>query len=163
MPSDGGRGAPGGVTRISIDSEPLAVRAALAHLFDSLLLRSLPGEERDAAEIVLAEVLNNVVEHAYASGRGEIEVALQLSRGRLTCEITDTGAPMPEQQMPAGRDVTSGPEEPLPEGGFGWSLIRTLARDLDYRRTDGINRLSFRLAPGDEIRDGTTPADIQGN
>ncbi|MCE6952495.1 ATP-binding protein [Cereibacter sphaeroides] len=160
MPSDAGRGL-GGVTRISIDSEPMAVRAALAQLLDSLILRSLPVEDRDAAEIVLAEVLNNVVEHAYLSGRGEIEVALQLSRGRLTCEITDSGAPMPDQRLPEGGVPEPLPGEPLPEGGFGWSMIRALAKDLEYRRSDGLNRLSFRLGQGCPSAEDAQPAKIR--
>ena len=31
----------------------------------------------------------------------------------------------------------------LPEGGFGWFLIRSLTRDLTYLREDGYNMLCF--------------------
>ena len=31
----------------------------------------------------------------------------------------------------------------LPEGGFGWALIRDMTRDLTYRRQGRMNRLSF--------------------
>ena len=38
-----------------------------------------------------------------------------------------------------------GAVEDLPEGGFGWHVIRTLSKDLHYRRENGRNQLSFRL------------------
>lgn len=153
MPSESARRPPGGVTRITIDSEPLAVREALATLFDSLLLRSLPTEERASAEIVLAEVLNNIVEHAYRDNRGEIELSLEVSRGRLTCQVTDCGHPMPDGQLPPAIEHKLDGETPLPEGGFGWSMIRALAQDLEYCHSDGVNRLRFRLTS-----DGDHPA-----
>ena len=157
MHADTGRG--GGITRITIDSDPLAVRQALAQLFDSLLLRSLGEDDRGAAEIVLAEVLNNIVEHAYANSHGEIELALELGPGRLTCQITDRGAPMPDGTLSA--DPAPPPETSLPEGGFGWSLIRTLAHDLEYRRANGVNRLRFRIdsAPASACGDAGHPGD----
>jgi serine/threonine-protein kinase RsbW len=36
----------------------------------------------------------------------------------------------------------------MPEGGFGWLIIRQLARDVAYVREDGVNQLSFRIAVG---------------
>ena len=149
MPPDVARRTPGGVTRITIDSEPLAVRKALVQLFDSLLLSSLPEDRRHSAEIVLAEVLNNVVEHAYADGRGEIELSLEVSRGRLTCQVADCGAPMPHGELPPAQAELPFPETPPPEGGYGWSMIRTLASDLEYLRNDGVNVLRFRLDTGE--------------
>ena len=138
----------GGVARIVIPSDPVAVRDALHALFDTLLLRSLPDAERGTAEIVLAEALNNIVEHAYAMNQGEIELTLHLSQSELACRITDSGAPMPSDQLPEGLLTPLSPPDDLPEGGFGWFLIRTLARDLHYRRIDGQNQLSFRLNAG---------------
>ena len=50
-------------TRLTIPGDPMAVRAGLRSLFDTILLRGLTAEDRSAAEIVLAEALNNIVEH----------------------------------------------------------------------------------------------------
>ena len=33
----------------------------------------------------------------------------------------------------------------LPEGGFGWGLIRALSSGLSYRRMSERNRLAFRI------------------
>ena len=115
MPCDGGEPR---VIRLVFDSDPLAVRAALRMLFDGRSLRLLPEDERGTAEIVLAEVLNNVVEHAYASASGEIEVTVQITAAALTCTIIDRGRPMPGNALPVGTQLPALGEGDLPEGGF---------------------------------------------
>ena len=120
-----------------------AVRQALRGLADSPLFLSLTQDLRSSAEIVLAEVLNNVVEHAYALTQGDIVLAVTRQAQGLACTILDTGAVMPGLCLPKGRLQPLGLTEDLPEGGFGWFLIRTLARKLDYHHADGVNRLSF--------------------
>lgn len=144
MPCDRGLSS-----RITLPSAPLAVREALASLVGSPVIRSLPQEDRLNAEILLAEVLNNCVEHAYGDGKGEIEVSLALRRGRLACEIVDRGRPMAGRTLPPRRDLRAGAAPPLAEGGFGWHIIRALARDLAYRNENGVNRLTFRLGPAE--------------
>lgn len=135
-------------TRIVIPGDPMAVRHGLLALFDTILLRNLPEDGRGTAEIVLAEALNNIVEHAYARHQGDIEITLKLSPSGLVCRIVDTGVPMPEGALPAGTLKPFAEDDDLPEGGFGWFLIRTLSRDLEYRREGMNNLLSFRLDMG---------------
>lgn len=135
-------------TQVTIRADPLAVREGLRVLFDTVLMRNLAKDDRGTAEIVLAEALNNIVEHAYARHAGEIEITLLLHQNALICRIIDTGLPMPNDLLPAGHLAAFEPTDDLPEGGFGWFLIRTLSRDLDYRRVDGRNHLSFRLNTG---------------
>lgn len=129
-------------TRIVIPSDPIAVRQGLKSLFESLLLQRLEESDRGKAEIVLAEALNNIVEHAYADGVGEIELTISVNRQGLECRIVDHGAPMPDDALPRG--TLAAPED-LPEGGFGWYLIRALSEDLRYARVAGRNQLTFRL------------------
>ncbi|MES2142769.1 MAG: ATP-binding protein [Pseudomonadota bacterium] len=129
-------------TRIVIPSDPVAVQQGLKALFDTLLLRQLDEADRGRAELVLAEALNNIVEHAYAEAGGEIELTLCLNGQGLNCRIVDHGAPMPGEALPQG--ILDAPED-LPEGGFGWYLIRTLAEDLRYARVADQNQLTFRL------------------
>ena len=107
----------------------------------------LPEQSLDDLEIVLSEVLNNVVEHAYAGlGEGSVDLALGCQGGDAMVTVSDRGRPMPAQSLAAAHapDLTQ-PVAALPEGGFGWSLIRSLARDIQYSRIDGVNRLSFRV------------------
>lgn len=130
---------------LTIPGEAGAVSAGLRALFDAHLLRSLPAEGRGTAELVLAEVLNNIVEHAYARHSGEIEVTLSRDADGLLVQVVDTGLPMPAGAPPAGQLPALDRDDGLPEGGFGWHLIRTLSRDLDYRRDGARNLLRFRL------------------
>ena len=129
-----------------IVAEPEAVRAALEHLPLSLAPCGLSADVVGTLELILAEVLNNIVKHAYRSGGGAITLRLGLGEAALWCEVCDTGAAMPGGHLPAGApaaiDVAV---DDLPEGGFGWFLIRTLAQDLSYHRDGGTNRLSFSL------------------
>jgi serine/threonine-protein kinase RsbW len=128
--------------RFHIKSEHCAVRDGLRQVLSAEPLAGLIDDDRGTAEIVLAEVLNNVVEHAYAAGTGLILLSLRLGDGWLHCEVEDEGAAMPGCEPPAGR--APDPAD-LPEGGFGWNLIRVLCSGLRYERQDGMNRLSFSL------------------
>ncbi|MDB5660975.1 MAG: putative anti-sigma regulatory factor, serine/threonine protein kinase [Cypionkella sp.] len=132
-------------TRLTIPSHYNGVRDGLRALLDSVLLRSLPEDGRGNAEIVLAEALNNIVEHAYAGRQGEIEISLHLRQNELLCQISDTGLPMPGGTIPTGSLAASGESVNPPEGGFGWHLIRCLSKDLAYQRIGGRNLLSFSL------------------
>jgi serine/threonine-protein kinase RsbW len=131
--------------QLALQSTPLAVRRALTGLFRPDRLGSLPEDQRGTAELLLAEVLNNVVEHAYANGTGEIKVTVALCGRSLLFRVLDRGVALPGHVLPPGELGDYGPQGDLPEGGFGWHMIRTLAKDVDYRRQDGCNQLSFRL------------------
>jgi serine/threonine-protein kinase RsbW len=131
--------------RLVFDSEPMAVRAALRTLFERCPLRLLSEDDRGTAEIVLSEALNNIVEHAYAARTGTIEVRVRVMQGTLICTILDQGLPMPGEVLPAGRLPEVRGIDDLPEGGFGWHMIRSLSSDLAYRRIEGRNELCFSL------------------
>lgn len=105
---------------------------------------------RGDAEIVLGEALNNIVEHAFATGAtpggkgNAIRVTLRHDQGTLTISIRDRGDAMPGLAPPAGVLPPEGDcTEDLPEGGFGWFLIRQLTHDLRYHRHEGWNRLDL--------------------
>ena len=131
--------------QIVVKSDPLAVREGLRDLFALAPLCHLSADHRGTVEIVLAEALNNIVEHAYAGSEGCIDVRLRHVSPNLWCEIADGGLPMPDGTLPAGTLHNLDPGDDLPEGGFGWFLIRTLAQDLIYQRDQTCNFLSFRL------------------
>ncbi|MCR8724970.1 ATP-binding protein [Frigidibacter sp. ROC022] len=133
------------VVRLSFGADPRAVRRALRRVHAVLSGARVLEDDRAMAELVLAEVLNNVVEHAYAGhATGMIELALSLDAEALTCQVTDHGRPLPEGELPGPCSGGHDPQD-LPEGGFGWPLIHRLTRDLGYCRTPGCNRLRFRL------------------
>jgi serine/threonine-protein kinase RsbW len=127
---------------VSMAYDSLSVREGLRQSLSQDPLKGLAPDDRGTAEIVLAEVLNNIVEHAYASFPGKIRLHLSLGQGVLVCRVEDDGVAMPTGAAPNGR--LSDPND-LPEGGFGWHLIRTLSTDLVYERDGPMNRLRFSL------------------
>jgi serine/threonine-protein kinase RsbW len=62
--------------------------------------------------------------------------------------VLDHGAELPGHILPSGTLADLGQHSDLPEGGFGWHMIRALAKDVEYRRQNGCNQLSFRLDLG---------------
>lgn len=135
---------------LSFPGTPLAVRSALAEVMSGLAALDLDDVETGSVELVLAEALNNVVEHAYGEGRaGEIGLVLRHCDNGLHVEIRDRGREMPDGHMPlamrSDREIVA---EEAPEGGFGWFIIAHLARGIVYRREAGENVLTFRVAVG---------------
>lgn len=133
----------GGLLRLVIRAEPLAVREGLGVLMAAPLLATVAAEALGRAQIVLAEVLNNIAEHAFGGLDGRINLTVQLLPGRLIFRIEDDGRPMPGGTMPAGLPVDLDAE--LPEGGFGWHMIRCLADRLTYLRAGDTNLLCFEI------------------
>lgn len=142
----GSQAAPAPLLRLTVPGEFGAVRLALSQVMAALAPLGLTRECRDATELVLAEVLNNIVEHAYARCTGLIELDLRLEGQLLACTVRDRGAPMPDGTPPSGRQaLLDVPLADLPEGGFGWFLIRSLTRNIHYTRAADGNRLGFAI------------------
>lgn len=127
-------------------AEPLAVREALRAAVARFARRMGP-DDAGILELTLAEVLNNVVEHAYAGlGAGPVDLTLSHADGRLHCRVEDRGHPMPplaamDRAMPA-TDVAG---TDLAEGGWGWALVRSLTEGLAYSREGDRNLLTFEF------------------
>ncbi|MEM9854239.1 MAG: ATP-binding protein [Pseudomonadota bacterium] len=133
-------------------SDTFEVRSSLEALMEDMQERDFLAEERGTVELVLAEVLNNVAEHAYEEkGDGKIELDLSYIPGGISIALQDFGKPMPGGQTPLGMPANLDVEvDDLPEGGFGWFLIGELAKDLSYERREGANHLSFRMTLGSD-------------
>lgn len=136
--------------RLLFAAEPFAVRAAVEGVMGFLRPRNLCEDARSRVEIVLAEVLNNVCEHACLDCPGRVELRLRSEADHLAFVVIDDGAPMPGRRLPAGESDPANFVALVPEGGFGWFLIRSEAEALAYRRDRGRNRLSFRLRVAEE-------------
>jgi serine/threonine-protein kinase RsbW len=127
-----------------------AVRAALLDVDAQLAASGASGDLRARAQIALAEACNNIVEHAYAPDRpADALITLDISGDPAGLQITlrDRGRAMPDGPLP-GRDLPPvDPADPatLPEGGFGWALLRAMSRSLSVSRQNGQNILRFRL------------------
>lgn len=139
-----------GFTHIFVASEQ-DTRCALAEIMARLRTIGVPDEQAGGVEIALAEVINNVVEHAYANvDLGEILVRAVVMEGEMRLLVADEGAALPGGALPEGKPANIDTAlDDLPEGGFGWFMIRTLTRDIRYRRVGERNhlRLIFDLIP----------------
>lgn len=127
-----------------------AVRRALRTTLAALRAMGLNPDAGGLVELILAEVLNNVTEHACATrGHGLVELEVWPAGEILSVRVRDDGIPMPGGAFPPARwpDPAAAPGG-LPEGGFGCGIIRKLAGDLAYRRDGTRNELCFTIAPG---------------
>jgi len=129
------------------------VRRALSSVMSGLGAMNLSCDDSSTVELVLAEVLNNVTEHAcHDEANGMIELHLKQTTAGLSCRVIDNGESMPRNTPPQGNPPNPNrPLEQQPEGGFGWFLIRTLTSDLTYMRNANSNVLSFRIAVGQAV------------
>lgn len=125
----------------------LGVRAGLADMRSFLGAGGFDADACGTAEIVLAEALNNIAEHAFAATAvGMIDVTLTPGNSSLTAEIVDSGTALPGLCPPSGHlPPLDGTTRSLPEGGFGWFLIRTLTDCLSYTRHASENHLRLRI------------------
>ena len=130
--------------QVGIKSVQHEVTNVVAHISEWLGAHCVAQEPIDELELVIAEALNNVVEHAYLySEDGEIDILVRLRQDQLEVTIMDKGCkfdgPPPLKEM----DVESMDFEELPEGGFGWNLIRTLTDNVEFEHKDQQNRLTL--------------------
>ncbi|WP_298859406.1 ATP-binding protein [uncultured Sulfitobacter sp.] len=136
---------------VSLKGTENAVRDGLAQAMACLAPLHLNTDDAGTVELVLAEALNNVVEHALASTPELTAIEIRGSHGADGLHITviDCGAPMPDGTAPLAKTPNLDVEtHDMPEGGFGWYLIHTLATDVKYSRVGAANHLSLQLPVG---------------
>ena len=130
--------------RVIYPNSTFAVRGALMTTTDALRGFDMDREDCETVELVLAEVLNNVAEHAQSGDDGAtVELRVLLAEDTVACDVRDCGPPVPSELL-----HPSDPPSPasLPEGGFGWYLIHSLCRNIAYRREDNRNILSLEIS-----------------
>lgn len=132
--------------QIRFSATESAVRPVLRQVLRCFVDR-LSEEDAGNLELTLAEVLNNIVEHAFA-GRppGWVHLVVTRESTAVFCRIEDDGLPMPGLRLPEGAIApVANRIEDMAEGGWGWALIRALTFDLAYERKTNRNYLSFRV------------------
>jgi len=134
------------IFHLSFPASPISVRTSLRAAL-ARFARVMTADEAGTLELILAEVLNNIVEHSYGdTGVGTITLSMVRDTQGLSCSVSDDGVPLPMTCLSQTDNTISRPcPESLPEGGFGWFLIRDLATNLGYTRDDNRNLLAFRL------------------
>ncbi|MFK7838435.1 MAG: ATP-binding protein [Sulfitobacter sp.] len=125
------------------------VREMLAEVMRNLEPWGFDVEESSTIQLVLAEVLNNIVEHAYPASEpaGPIDIRCRQHTDGLHFHVADQGMAMPDGQTPLGVPQSLEVDMmDMPEGGFGWFLIKDLAKDVRYNRVGSENQLELRIA-----------------
>lgn len=138
--------------RVVLFNKQETVSLALGHVIDWLDRQGHSEDLKGSAELVLAEAINNVIEHAYRdTDLGVIELVFEPSEHGFACTMRDNGYEIPGGVAPEGRlpDVDVDRQE-LPEGGYGWHLIHLLTQDLAYARTGDTNELRFSMRSADD-------------
>jgi serine/threonine-protein kinase RsbW len=130
--------------QVAIKSVQIEVTNVVSRISGWLMSHSVDEDIVGELELVMAEALNNVVEHAYLYAEdGEIEILVVLTADRLRTHIVDSGrkfdGPPPFKDM----DIENCDFEELPEGGFGWNLIRTLTDVVEFEHREDKNRLTL--------------------
>jgi serine/threonine-protein kinase RsbW len=137
---------------VTIAGRENAVRGGLAQIMMCLKPLGLTVDDAGTVELVLAETLNNIVEHALATTQDTTIIEVRGSHNSLTglrVTVIDQGKPMPTGTAPVAKapDVDVAFDD-LPEGGFGWFMIHTLATEVTYSRIGQSNHLGFLIDVG---------------
>lgn len=125
------------------------VRRLLSQGRARLVAAQVPDAWLGTIELVWAEALNNIAEHAYAGLEpGTVHIDAVIEGTGVSAIIRDRGKPLPGLTVPEAQlPDSNGPSESLPEGGFGWFLINDLCESVTYRRKNGENQLSLMIHP----------------
>lgn len=132
---------------VTLTSTDLHVRRTMKATMDKLGTLPVALETQFTIEIVLAELLNNIVEHAYSdTNNGVIHLNIFLTNGFIEIALHDRGFPMPGLVAPNPPSPNLDLErDDLPEGQFGWYMIRQLCASLDYQRVGEENRICVKI------------------
>ena len=119
-----------------------ATRAALIAITQRLRQRQVLPEALETLELVLAEVLNNLVEHGYDERGGSVDLSVTIASDGLRCRIADQGrrAPCAALTGSALPDAST-----MPEGGWGWYLVCTMSENIEYTQENGWNVLRLTI------------------
>jgi len=144
-----------------LSAHPMTVRDTLSDV--RLRFRAEVSDDTlGRLELVLAEVMNNVAEHAPLTAPDDAEPHLPVIHlcivrhsGGLACALTDDGASLPDDCL-LPRGLPPMLADDMPEGGFGWFLIQDLTQALCYYREESRNYLAFSIPFTQREAEGAT-------
>jgi len=94
--------------------------------------------------LALDELITNIISYGLA-GRsdGIITLVIEHRDGALHAELADNGPPF--DPLAADTKPPEGDIETRDVGGLGLTLVKSFMDRLDYRRVDGLNRLTMEM------------------
>jgi serine/threonine-protein kinase RsbW len=99
---------------------------AIARLPESAWTQEVLGD----LKLALTEACTNSVRHAYADGRGNVEIVYELHADKLVVEVADQG-----EGFAAG-EPSPALEDELTEGGLGIAIIEALSDEFEIAERD---------------------------
>jgi serine/threonine-protein kinase RsbW len=105
----------------------------------------LNDDEVFHVEMAVDEACSNVIEHAYASKTGDIDLACTCpATGQFEVVIRDSGQPFDPGEIPVPNWGTPADLDNLNEGGLGLYFIRKLMDEVRFEYVPGQgNRLTM--------------------
>lgn len=120
--------------RITAD---LAEVGAAADRVRDLAVAALGQSDGEAVELAFVEAANNVIQHGFPHGQGQLDIFVHASADAVTLELHDRGRPMPPDALAGAFE----PEDPFVESSRGLWLIRALMDHVSYETDNETNRL----------------------
>ncbi len=109
-----------------------------------LTTQAIPPVVIEDTSIVLVEVFNNIIQHAYGfntPANAKIDLAMVIEDDQIFIDTYDRGAGMFHTPEPLRIDLANCELADLPESGFGWVLIERLSNKVVFSRSGGRNHL----------------------
>jgi len=132
-----------------MDSLRLPAKLESLETFRSFVLQTIKGwnitqEIVPKIELVLEEVLINIINYAYPTEKGDMEVKCTLlNKDKLCFVIQDCGKPFNPLTKDSPDLRTDLSKRKI--GGLGIFLVRKMVDELDYQRKEGKNILKLCL------------------
>lgn len=125
-------------------SAELSSLATMADAIESYAAEhAVPQDKTMNLILALDEIVTNVISHGGLTVRDTIAVTIGLADDAISAEVEDHGSAFdPVRDAPPH---ATGSLEERPLGGLGLHIVRTIMKELSYRRVDGRNLLLMRL------------------
>ena len=95
------------------------------------------------AQLVIEEMVLNVMNHSRATD--PVVMSLSSRGGEAKFEIIDRGVPFDPTEVPTPPEHDASSLEDIPIGGLGIHLVRSMVREMRYRRAGHANHVTLLM------------------
>ena len=95
-------------------------------------------------DIVIDEIFSNIAKFAYAPGKGQAEVSVEIEEDPKAAVVTFADSGMPYNPLAVDDPDITLPVEQRQIGGLGILIVKKTMDDVYYEHRDGKNILSVR-------------------
>jgi sigma-B regulation protein RsbU (phosphoserine phosphatase) len=128
---------------LTIDSELIQLEEVKEKLNKIFQANNLSIETNEDAQLIVEEVLVNIIQHGYEPpAKGNIDLEIEIFDEELKITFQDNGKPFNPISEIVAVDLSMD-EEQRALGGFGFFLVKELAKRLDYQYVKNRNILTI--------------------